>query len=138
MTSTVPISQKKAIVFPRLKKAGLPIDDVKSYRPISNLTFLSKVIEQIIAKQLLAYLEINSLIPKFQSGFRKRHSTETAILRVNSDICDGIDRGDVALLALLDVSATFDTVDHGILLERLSNSYGIVGSAHEWFISYLT
>ena len=98
--------------------------NVKNYRPISGLTFLSKVIEKVVAKQLVAYLVSNDLLPRFQSGFRRGHSTETAILRMLSDIHAAINHGRVVLLALLDVSAAFDKVDHDILLERLSVSFG--------------
>ena len=108
-------------------KAGSDVGDVKNYRPISGLTFLSKVIEKIVAKQLVDYLDSNNLLPRFQSGFRRCHSTETAILRMLSDIYAAIDHGRVVLLALLDVSAAFDTVDHDILLERLSVSFGVTG-----------
>ena len=94
--------------------------------------------EKIVAKQLIAYLVANNLMPKLQSGFRSGHSTETAILRVLSDIYSSIDQGQVVLLALLDVSAAFKTVDHDILLERLSKSFGITGSAHHWIRSFLT
>ena len=134
----LPPSQKKALITPRIKKPGLDRDDVSNYRPISNLTFISKVMEKIVAKQLIAYLASNNLMPRLQSGFRSGHSTETAILRVLSDIYSSIDQGQVALLALLDVSAAFDTVDHDILLERLSKSFGITGSAHHWIRSFLT
>ena len=126
------------MITPRIKKPGLDRDDVSNYRPISNLTFISKVMEKIVAKQLIAYLASNNLMPRLQSGFRSGHSTETAILRVLSDIYSSIDQGQVALLALLDVSAAFDTVDHDILLERLSKSFGITRSAHHWIRSFLT
>ena len=108
----LPASQKEAIVIPALKKSGLDTDDMKNYRPISNLSFMSKVVEKLIFEQLSVYLAENNLFPKLQSGFRRFHSTESAVLRVLSDIYSVIDRGDVALLALLDVSAAFDTVDH--------------------------
>ena len=78
------------------------------------------------------------MFPKFQSGFRRYHSTETAVLRVLSDIYSAIDQDQVSLLALLDISAAFDTVDHGILLERLSTSYGLSGMAYTWLESYIT
>jgi hypothetical protein len=99
---------------------------------------LSKTFERVVARQLLNYLLFNNLLPSLQSGFRPGHSTETAILHVLSDILTAVDHGDFAALILLDLSAAFDTVDHAILLERLSRSFGIVGSAHQWFVSYLT
>ena len=136
--SCLPPSQKKALITPRIKQPGLDRDDVSNCRPISNLTFISKVMEKIVAKQLIAYLASNNLMPRLQSGFRSGHSTETAILRVLSDIYSSIDQGQVAHLALLDVSAAFDTVDHDILLERLSKSFSITGSAHLWIRSFLT
>ena len=134
----LPLSQKTAMVMPRLKKSGLALAEIKNYRPISNLPFMSKVIEKLILTQLTRYLTANGLFPKFQSGFRRYHSTETAVLRVLSNIYSAIDQDQVSLLALLDVSAAFDTVDHGILLERLSTSYGLSGMAYTWLESYIT
>ena len=131
----LPATQKKAIITPVIKKVGADVDDVKNYRPISGLTFLSKVIEKVVAKQLVGYLHSNNLLPKFQSEFRRGYSTETAILRMLSDIYAAVDRGRVALLALLDVSAAFD---HDILLERLLVSFGVTGSAHAWIRSFLS
>ena len=87
---------------------------------------------------LVVYLDSNNLVPKYQSGFRKHHSTESATPRVLSDIYSAIDNGRIALLALLDVSAAFDTVDHDILMHRLSESFGIVGQAHDWLSSFVT
>lgn len=94
--------------------------------------------ERVAVRQLTDYLHHNQLFPSLQSGFRPRHSTETAILHVLSDILTAVDRGDYAVLALLDLSAAFDTVDHAILLERLRRSFGITGSAYNWLASYLT
>ena len=110
---------------------------MKNYRPISNLSFMSKVVERIVVRQLSEYFTANSLLPKFQSGFRRHHSTESALLRVLSDIFSATDKGEVSLLALLDVSAAFDTVDHSILLNRLSISYVISGSAFDWMQSFI-
>ena len=134
----LPTSQKTAMATPRLKKSGLDPAAIQNYRPISNLPFMSKVIEKLILAQLSRYLAANNLFPDYQSGFRRHHSTETAILRVLSDIYAAIDRDQVSLLALLDVSAAFDTVDHSILLERLSTSYGLSGMAFAWLESYIT
>jgi len=95
-------------------------------------------LERLVAQQLQHYLCTADLLPTLQSGFRPLHSTETAILRVLSDILAAVDRGDFASLVLLDLSAAFDTVDHDILLQRLQTSFGIRGAALKWFQSYLT
>jgi len=86
---------------------------------VSNLSFLSKVVDGIVAEQFTAYLQANDLLPRLQSAYRRHHSTETALLRVLSDVYAAIDRQDVTLLGLLDLSAAFDCVDHDILIDRL-------------------
>jgi hypothetical protein len=133
----VPDIFKAAYITPLLKKPDADPDDVKNYRPISNLTVLSKLLERLVAKQLLDYLTTTRLLPDLQSAYRAYHSTETAVLKVLSDILLAVDKGDLAMLTLLDLSAAFDTVDHTILLHRLRTSYGLSGSVHDWFSSYL-
>lgn len=91
----------------------------------------------MVAKQLLKYLTAHRLLPDLQSAYRAYHSTETAVLKVLADILLAVDKGDLAVLTLLDLSAAFDTVDHGILLQRLNVSFGLSGAAHCWFASYL-
>ena len=110
----------------------------KSYRPISNLSVLSKLPERLVSKQLVAYLLENDLFPDLQSAYRSNHSTETAVLKVLSDILLALDSGKLALLSLLDLSAAFDSVDHDMLLQRLQTSYGLGGNVIAWFASYLT
>ena len=133
----LPPSQTTAIVTPGLKKHGLDPADMKNYRPISNLSFMSKIVERVVVRQLSEYLSANGLLPTLQSGFRKHHSTESGLLRVLSDILSSVDKGQISLLALLDVSAAFDTVDHSILLDRLSISFGLTGSALDWMRSFI-
>ena len=99
---------------------------------------LSKLLERIVARQLVDYLSSHNLLSSLQSGFRPGHSTETATLHVLSELLMAVDRGDFAALALLDLYAAFDTVDHEILLQRLQTSFSIVGSALQWFWSYLS
>lgn len=137
LEGVLPISQKSAIITPILKKAGLDPDVAANYRPISNLTFISKVIERIVAGQLTAYLVANNLLPTRQSAYRAHHSTETALLGITSAIFDAADKADVTLLAALDLSAAFDCVDHHILLERLRISYGLGGCVLDWIASFL-
>ena len=115
---------KEAFVSSVVKKPGLDATDTSSCRPISNLSVLSKLLERLVVSQLMKYLTSADL-PLLQSGFRPDHSTETAVLRVMSDILQTVDRGDSAALILLDLSAAFVTVDHSILLQRLQTSFGI-------------
>ena len=128
---------KSAIVRPLLKKPSLDQNCLKNYRPVSNLSFLSKVLEKIVLSQLLDHLTHNHLLNPHQSAYRQSHNTETALLRILNDILLGLDNDKVALLALLDLSAAFDTIDHSILLSRLQTSFGISGTVLSWFQSYL-
>jgi hypothetical protein len=116
---TVPLSYKAAYVTPLLKKPDLDPADVRSHRPISNLSVVSKLQERLVAGRLTAYLTSNGLMPSLQSAFRANHSTETAVLLVLSDILRALDRGDLASLTLLDLSAAFDTVDHDTVIAQL-------------------
>ena len=86
----------------------------------------------------MQYLSSADLLLSLQSGFRPGHSTETAVLRVLSDILQAVDCGDSAALILLDLSAAFNTVDHSILLQRLQTTFSIHDAAHRWFHSYLS
>ena len=137
LEGVLPISKKSAIITPILKKAGLDPDVAANYRPISNLTFISKVIGRIVAGQLTAYLVANNLLPTRQSAYRAHHSTETVLLGITSAIFDAADKADVTQLAALDLSAAFDCVDHHTLLERLGISYGLGGCVLDWIASFL-
>ncbi len=96
--------------------ASLDATSFNNYRPISKLPFISKILEKVLAMQLNTVLEAHNICDQFQSGFRKNHSTETALLRVSNDI---LMAAECSLLVLLDLSAAFDTVDHCILINRL-------------------
>ena len=120
------------------KKNGLDSDILKNYRPVSNLTFISEVIEKVISGRLNEHLINNSLFDPLQSAYRDKHSTETALIKVQNDILSALDAGSSAILLMLDLSAAFDTIDHDILLSRLCNVYGITGNSLDWFRSYLT
>ncbi len=137
-TGYVPQYFKVAVIKPLLKKPNLDPDVLANYRPISNLPFLSKVLEKAVAKQLCDFLHSNSLFEDFQSGFRAHHSTETALVKITNDLLTASDKGLVSVLVLLDLSAAFDTIDHQILLQRLEHFIGIKGTALSWFKSYLS
>ena len=134
----VPSRMKSAYITPILKKADMDSADSKSYRPISNLSVLSKLLERLVSKQLVTYLKDNGLLPDRQSAYRAHHSTETAVLKVLADILLALDSGNLAVLTLLDLSAAFDSVDHETLLLRLQTSYGLGGVVINWFASYLS
>ena len=112
----LPDCEKLAYITPILKKSGLDADCASNYRPVSNLSFLSKLIEHLVCHQLKSYLTNHHLLAPLQSAYREHHSTETATLRVASDLFNAADAGQVTVVALLDLSAAFDTVDHDILL----------------------
>ena len=105
---------------------------------MANLPFLSKVNEKIIAAQLHQNMSKNNLLDKMQSAYKCGHSTETALLRVQNDLLQSIDKGKCVFLILLDLSAAFDTVDHNILLTFLKDYVGLAGSVWSMFQTYLT
>lgn len=133
-----PDSYKHALVKPLLKKFNLPPNDLTSYRPISNLNFISKIIERIIHNRLCTHLNSFPSLTPFQSAYRRLHSTETALLRIQNDLLQSVNNKKVSALILLDLSAAFDTIDHQILLTRLSSYFGITGSALSLISSYLS
>ena len=134
----VPSDLKTAVVKPLLKKPSLDKNLLKNYRPVSNLPFLSKVLEKVVLSQLLSHLQSNNLCNPLQSAYRTGHSTETVLLRVVNDILAALDEDKVSVLLLLDLSAAFDTIDHQILLSRLEGDFGITSTALMWFQSYLS
>ena len=128
---------KSAMVRLLLKKPGLPLI-FKNFRPVSNLSYLSKLIERVVCEQIMFFAEKSGNLEKYQLAYRPNHSTETALLKVRTDLLAAIDRKEVTCLILLDLSAAFDTVDHQLLLNRLRFRFGIEGKCLEWIESYLT
>ena len=123
--SDIPKQFKHALVRPLIKKSTLDAEVLNNFRPVSNLNFISKLIEKIVSKRIRDYISVTGLGTKFQSAYRPGHSTETALLRVHNDLVQHVEQGNCAMLILLDLSAAFDTIDQGILLSRLSNVFGI-------------
>jgi len=136
-TGKFPKRFKHALVTPLIKNSKMDENSMSSYRPISNLHYVSKLLERCVSKQLHEHLSKNSHYEPFQSAYRPHHSTETALLRVQNDILVSMDKQDITLLVMLDLSAAFDTVDHDIMLHRLE-SIGISGLVLSWFSSYLS
>ena len=88
---------------------------MKNYRPVANLSFISKIIEKAIASQIQNQLKKNDIVDNFQSAYNAGHSCEIALLRVYNDIITTIGGGNGALLVLIDLSAAFDTIDRANL-----------------------
>uniref|UniRef100_A0A671XTI5 Reverse transcriptase domain-containing protein n=1 Tax=Sparus aurata TaxID=8175 RepID=A0A671XTI5_SPAAU len=101
---------------------ALDPDTISNFRPISNLPFLSKILERVVAAQIKTHLRSHELYEPFQSGFRPQHSTETAVLKITNDLLLSADSGHLNILILLDLTAAFDTINHSILLSRLQTS----------------
>jgi len=132
-TGIFPDQFKKCSVHPHHKKSNLEIDDLCKYRPISHLSFLSKLNERVVKLCLVDFLSTTNLLNSFQSAYIKHHCTETTLLSVHDHIIKAI----LTWLTLFDLSAAFDTIDHSILLERLSSSFGIYSTALPLIKSYL-
>lgn len=137
LSGDFPHKFKSAMVHPLIKKPNLPKEELNSYRPISNLHFISKIIERIVYNRLINHISCCSGFSAFQSAYRINHSCESALTRIVNDILSASEKRKVTALVLLDLSAAFDTVDHTILLHRLKEYFGISGSALKFFESYL-
>ena len=136
-TGTFPESLKHAVISPVIKKQSLNLHELKNYRPVSNIPYLSKIIERHAVDNIARHMTENNLEEPLQSAYRPAHSTESALLKVKCDIMEFVSQRKGVFLALLDLSAAFDTVNHEILLTRLANEIGLQGNVLKWISSYL-
>ena len=128
---------KVASVTPLLKKQGLDSAEPTNYRPISNLNNISKILERLFLRNIIGHVGSSPNFNRYQSAYRRGHSTETALLRLLNDLCRAADAKSRSILILLDLSAAFDTIDSGTLLRRLEFTFGFHGRALDWIGSYL-
>ena len=133
-TGVFPTAFKKGLVCPILKKTSLDQNELNNYRPVSKLSFVSKIADKVVAVRFPNHLSDNGLYEQMQSAYRPHHSTETALVNVcNNDLLCSLDERKAVILVLLDMSAAFDTIDHGIMHSRLRDRFGISGIALKWF-----
>ena len=137
-TGTFPSILKKAQVLPLLKKPNLDPTFPTNYRPISNLSTMSKLLERLLLSRLRPHITTSSNFSSFQSAYRPGFSTETALLHIFNNLSDICGKGNCAVMVGLDLSAAFDTINHQLLLERLKSDFGINGLAFSWLQSYLS
>ena len=130
-----PDKLKRARVTPIFKKGNNTL--VTNYRPISVLPCFSKLLERIMYNRLYKFVLENNILYQKQFGFQNAHSTEHAILQSVNQIIEAFSQGKYTLGVFLDLSKTFDTVNHNILLEKLK-AYGIQPENLKWFRSYLS
>ena len=134
-TGVVPDILKISRITPIYKSGDT--NEPHNCRPISILSVFSKVLERLVYNQLDSFLEKYNIMYNYQFGFRKKHSTEQAILELTDKLKSAIDNKQLTCGLFLDFSKAFDTVNHKILLEKLQK-YGIRGVPLQWFTSYLT
>ena len=131
-TSTFPQNFKEPHVRTLPKKTSFYKKELKNYRPVSNLSFISKILEKIVANRLQAHIN-NHYIGLQETSFYRIGSTES---RLHNDIIISMDKGEVTALTLLDLSAAFDTIDHATLTDKLSDWYGKSGQTQILFFLF--
>jgi len=131
----VPHTFKSARIRPLLKKPGLDQNLLKNYRPVSNLPFISKILEKVVDMRLEQHLTTNNLHEDHQSAYRKFHSIETALLKVQNDVLQSLDQNNVTIMVLLDLSAALDTIDQ--TNSSSSPRTSLWGKPLTWMASYV-
>ena len=131
------VDDRNQLLISTISSEAEILSTIYCLRPVSNLKFVSKLTEMAACNQEHSHVSANNLYLSLQSSYRKGHSTETALLKIVNDILLNMNKQHVTLLVLLDLSAAFDTVDHDILIQRLTTKFGINGVVLNWFKSYL-
>ena len=135
-TGAFPMAWKRAVVKPLLKKPGLECI-FKNYSLVSNLPAISKLIEKVAAKQIQDHSDEDNTTPTHQSAYKVNHSCETALLFLHNEILSSFKKQDITNLWAINLSVAFDTVDHGIMISTMENTFGLSRNTLSWLSSYL-
>ena len=108
-----------------------------NYRPVSNLPYISKLVEKAMLEQINHHCNINNLLLDYQSGYRRNRNCKTVLLKLTNDLLWSMERKNITVMIVLDLSTAFDTVDHEVFLRNLWDNFGICGIALEWLRNYL-
>ena len=127
-----------AHVTPFHKNPSLDRNCLKNYRPVSNLSFITKLIEKVVANQLNEFISQEGLLNVNQSAYKSSRSTETTLLKIQNDIAFSVNSGEAVALTLLDLSAAFDTIDHSVSYDCLHDWFGLDGTVLLWIKTYLS
>ena len=127
-----------SFVTPIIKKRYLGHNDSINYQSVSNHCFIAKILKKLVLSQVSSYLNSHNVYNIFQSAYRPSPSTETALLKVVDDLFLSLNKDNISVLALLDFSSAFDTIDHSILVHCLHTDFGFTDTVLQWFSSYLT
>ena len=133
----VPKALKTALIRPLLKDSDMDKNSLASYRPVSNLPFVSKLLEKVVHSRLDDHFKCNELNDDDQTAYSKYNSTETMLISIQNDILTNMDNNKATILVMLDLSAAYDTISHDIFLKRLEMQCGVKGIALKWMGSYL-
>ena len=134
-----PVSEnlKNAIHKPLLKKQGLALTFC-NYHPLSNLSYISKLLEKVVSTQLTDLAETSGNMEPYRSAYNSGHPTKTAVLWVKPNILHAFDNNEITCLVMLDLSAAFDTIYHETLLSHLKFRFSLGGTILKWLWSYLS
>ena len=111
---------------------------MNNHRPVSNLCFIAKILEKLVFSQVSSYLNSHNIYNTCQSAYRPGHITETALLKVVDDLLLSLNKGNISVLALLDIYSEFDAIHHPIHVHRLHTYFGFTDTVLQWFSSYMT
>ena len=119
------------MIRPLLKTKGISLKLI-NYPPVSNLSFFNRILEKTALRQITKYIEVNKILPQYQSAYRTNHGVETAMMKMYSDLLNAVDSNQVTIIIMVYISAAFDFVDIQTVISILQNDFGIKDTPLKW------